>query len=208
MNALCGWVCGMCRQLANGYTRQKVICELPVTNLGNYDFTVRSTLTPPSPLGPSARLGFRCSCAPEETSHRSHVVGERRNPRIPLSSPPRGLLQGTNPKNRLPSRLKDEFRAANVVAAALLQRMSRKQRVAFRRLDDGLESDPVMLFTNEEMRAVVFPNAEILPQVRGRPPSPTAVEREWSWWDHTGGGKADAFKPPRVMPFELNTVPC
>lgn len=63
MNALCGWVCGMCRQLANGYTRQKVICELPVTNLGNYDFTVRSTLTPPSPLGPPARLGFRCSCA-------------------------------------------------------------------------------------------------------------------------------------------------
>jgi hypothetical protein len=45
------------------------------------------------------------------------------------------------------------------------QKMSRKQRVAFRRLDDGMESDPVMLFTNEEMRAVVFPNAESLPQV-------------------------------------------
>lgn len=46
----------MYRRLADGYTRQKVIVELPVTPRGNYDFTVcATTLSPifPHPANPS-----------------------------------------------------------------------------------------------------------------------------------------------------------
>jgi hypothetical protein len=33
----------------------------------------------------------------------------------------------------------------------------------------------------------------------------------WTWWAHSGGGKAPAFRPPRcdqVMSFQLNTSAC
>ena len=30
--------------------------------------------------------------------------------------------------------------------------------------------------------------------------TPTPREREWTWWAHTGGGKALAFKQPTMRP--------
>lgn len=38
--------------------------------------------------------------------------------------------------------------------------------MAFQRIDDGMESDPVALLYNDEMRAVVFPTAESLQDLR------------------------------------------
>ena len=50
---------------------------------------------------------------------------------------------GMNPSNRLPSSIKEEFEAAKDMAVGVMRRLSGKGRVVFRRIDDGIESDPV-----------------------------------------------------------------
>jgi hypothetical protein len=50
---------------------------------------------------------------------------------------------GTNPAVRMPASLKDEFEAAKEFAVGVMRGLSGKGRVVFRRIDDGIESDPV-----------------------------------------------------------------
>ncbi|KAK3237438.1 hypothetical protein CYMTET_52489 [Cymbomonas tetramitiformis] len=104
---------------------------------------------------------------------------------LPVTQKGQYDFTATNPKNRMPATMMDEYTAARALAVSILGNLRGDSKVMAQRIDDGIQSEPMGLFLTElrDIAVLVFPTADSLDKIRllEKDPRPLIlVNPQWS----------------------------